>query len=689
MGSGKLLFIIGYLCFAYSITGHAQDADKAESDFNVYVAAVRSGSPTQEAYEALVRSAKEYLAIHVSNPSESSVRIKANQKLQQMIGPLQSAIMFFNKNNYTTMMMTAARTYVDATNACPSADLNSNHIPIVRLVAINTANQVIINERTIDGYQKVIPYLQTYIATNDQTSENRIEQAYTQLGKCCTEIKDYAQAYKVLKQGLARFPDDENMPRLMVHTLQHIGNKKDELIEYLQKALTIKPDDAELLRVLARQYQNMSDNTKAAEVLEKLHKADPYQKDYTRNLAYSYFSIGLDLMDSIKTQKKKSVIKELKTSAETKMRAASTLLEELMVDEFSENEQLKYAQALATIYAYVNESKKEDEINNKLKDAGLQKLDARVALADLNDSAPVNRSRVSVTQSSYGNTMHTVQNTSESSIQGDDVKNCDVDVNLPLAETENPKNFVVIIANEKYQEVENVEFANNDGNKFREYCLQTLGIPESHIYLAEDATLGQMKRSLNWLRQGTVAFDNANVIFYYAGHGMPDEKSGTSYLVPVDGIANDTETNYSLEKLYAELGALKCDRVCVFMDACFSGSKRGEGMLSSSRGLAQGVKKEEPKGRIIIISAAQGDETAYPYKEKKHGLFTYYLLKKLQDSGEKVTLGELADYIKTNVKKTSFEQNQKLQTPDVTPAFSFGDEWTSYPLISTIENDEK
>lgn len=112
-------------------------------------------------------------------------------------------------------------------------------------------------------------------------------------------------------------------------------------------------------------------------------------------------------------------------------------------------------------------------------------------------------------------------------------------------------------------------------------------------------------------------------------------------------------------------------------------------MLSSSRGLAQGVKKEEPKGKMIIISAAQGDETAYPYKEKKHGLFTYYLLKKLQDSGEKVTLGELADYIKTNVKKTSFEQNQKLQTPDVTPAFSFGDEWASYPLISTIENDEK
>jgi len=31
---------------------------------------------------------------------------------------------------------------------------------------------------------------------------------------------------------------------------------------------------------------------------------------------------------------------------------------------------------------------------------------------------------------------------------------------------------------------------------------------------------------------------------------------------------------------------------------------------------------------VALVSASQADETAYPYKDKQHGLFTYYLLKK-------------------------------------------------------------
>lgn len=664
-------------CLVTTLSGYAQNADMAESDFSFYATAIRKGTSKQEAYEALLRSAREYLLIFSSNPSGSSARINAEEKLRQMIGPLQNAVMFFNSNGQTNTMMTAAFAYVDATSACPMVELSSSHIPIVRLVAINTANSVIKNEPTEESCQKVVPYLKIYIATNDNTPLNRLEQAYTQLGFCCTKIMDYAQAYKVLKQGLTRFPDNVNMPRLMVNALQHIGNRNDELIQYLHKALAIEPNDAGLLRILARQYQEMNDNVKAAEVLGKLHQAYPYQRDYTRNLAYSYFTIGLDLMDSCKTLKKKSAIKEAKANAEAHLKSASTLLEELMVDEFNENEQMKYTQALATIYAYIKETKKVEEMENKLKENGLQTVDARVALADLDDT---NRNRKRIpTVPGQPDVPQPYINTPSSPVA--DVRNSDVDVELPLADVENPQNFVAIIANENYQEVEHVEFANNDGTKFKEYCVQTLGIPESHIKMFKDATLGQMKRTISWLRDGTRSYSNSNVIFYYAGHGMPDEKTKDTYLMPVDGTANDKETNYSVEKLYAELGALNCDRVCVFMDACFSGSKRGEGMISSSRGIAVATKKAEPKGKMVIFSAAQGDETAYPYRDKNHGLFTYYLLKKLKESSGNLTLGELADYLTTNVKKTSFEQNQKLQTPDVSPSINIRENWASCPLI--------
>ena len=68
---------------------------------------------------------------------------------------------------------------------------------------------------------------------------------------------------------------------------------------------------------------------------------------------------------------------------------------------------------------------------------------------------------------------------------------------------------------------------------------------------------------------------------------------------------------------------------------------------------------------VLVFSAAQGDETAYPYKEKGHGMFTFFLLKKLQDSKGTVTLGELTDFVTTAVNQQSILQNKKTQTPKV------------------------
>ena len=66
------------------------------------------------------------------------------------------------------------------------------------------------------------------------------------------------------------------------------------------------------------------------------------------------------------------------------------------------------------------------------------------------------------------------------------------------------------------------------------------------------------------------------------------------------------DTGYSLAKLYEELGNMPAERVTVFMDACFSGSKRGEDMLASARGVAIKAKAQVPRGKMVVFSAAQG-----------------------------------------------------------------------------------
>ncbi len=256
----------------------------------------------------------------------------------------------------------------------------------------------------------------------------------------------------------------------------------------------------------------------------------------------------------------------------------------------------------------------------------------------------------------------------------------DVDENIPLTKSKNINTFVLIIANEKYQQVASVPFALNDGRIFNTYCEQTLGVDPKKIHYVPNATGNQIKTQINWLQTVIEVFDNPNIIFYYAGHGIPDEKSRTAYLLPVDGVISDLSTCYKLDDLYTTLGELPAGQISVFMDACFSGSKRENGMLASARGVALKARPGMPQGNMVVFSAAQGDETAYPYSEQQHGMFTYYLLKKLQETKGDVTLQELGDYIVSNVKQQSLLENNRIQTPSVTPASAVTDEWKNWTL---------
>jgi hypothetical protein len=259
----------------------------------------------------------------------------------------------------------------------------------------------------------------------------------------------------------------------------------------------------------------------------------------------------------------------------------------------------------------------------------------------------------------------------------------DVDVNIPKGSVTAKNTFAVVIANENYQNAERVDNAANDGKVMAKYLNQTFGIPEKQIFAYTDASFGNMLSALDKLKNYASAYAGSdfNVLFYYAGHGVPDEDSHEAYLMPVDGIPGNPAVNISLTSLYEKLGALGASSVCVMLDACFSGAQRGDGMLALARGVTIKAKNAEPQGNMVVLSAAQGNETAYPYREKSHGMFTYFLLKKLQETAGNVTLGELSDYVIDNVRKTSIvENNGKLQTPTVAISASATSSWRSRRL---------
>ena len=260
------------------------------------------------------------------------------------------------------------------------------------------------------------------------------------------------------------------------------------------------------------------------------------------------------------------------------------------------------------------------------------------------------------------------------------VRNSDVDINIPVTNTKAENTFVLIIANENYEFIDDVQFALNDGETFKDYCIKTLGIPERQVWLYKNASAGIMAGGVDKMVQAMNIFDNAKAIVYYCGHGIPDEKTGDAYIVPTDGKGTNTATCYSLNKLYKTIADSKATNVTYFMDACFTGANRDGSMLVGARGVAREAKKEVIEGNTIVFSAASGDETAMPYKEKGHGLFTYFLLKKLQETQGNVTYGELAEYINRNVKKEAFLTNEKPQNPVIATSEQMSGSWKTIKL---------
>lgn len=256
----------------------------------------------------------------------------------------------------------------------------------------------------------------------------------------------------------------------------------------------------------------------------------------------------------------------------------------------------------------------------------------------------------------------------------------DIDVNIPYSSNRSQNLFALVIANENYKNEENVNFAHKDGEIFRNYLTSTLGISDKQVKSIYDATNNDIHLGIDWLKNMSTAYKgNVKLIVYYAGHGIPNESDRSSYLLPVDGKGSLLNTCYSLSSFYSQLGQINSEQTIVFMDACFSGAKRGEGMLTSTRGVAVKTKTSGLTGNVVALTASQGDETAHPYKEQKHGLFTYFLLKKIKESKGNCNLGDLMDYLSSNVLQTSMMENGVPQTPSIITSTSVNN-WQSIKL---------
>ncbi len=262
----------------------------------------------------------------------------------------------------------------------------------------------------------------------------------------------------------------------------------------------------------------------------------------------------------------------------------------------------------------------------------------------------------------------------------DDVATLSVDIekDIPITGRNGEDDLAVVFGIETYRYVSGVSFAKRDAEWMQKYFEKVLGIPSHRIYYKtnDDATRAEFSKVFSkdgWIDR-RVKEGKTNLFIYYAGHGAPDIKKNKAYLIPNDVDPNyASSSGYEIDAIYEQLSKLEAASVTVFLDACFSGANRDEEpLLTDARPVFMEVSDTATRN-VTVFSASGGKEISSAWPEKKHGLFSYFLMKGMRGDADankdkKITVGELGDYVKKNVSDMAGmldrEQTPSLQTID-------------------------
>ena len=705
----KVFIAISILLLSSGSQLAAQTITDFNSTYKEFVQIVGTNGDKAQMYDALYRCYTATYAVIAHAEKTSSDYTKAVANMKNLIDFLPNAAAYSSNNQNMDNAIKFARAYVDVVSMHDFDDgrytTQTAYSQLSYFAAANLVNN--------GQYKEAIPYLQAYLRSGDEKFRKSV---FVNLIKACSMSNNYQLAIITLDQASDNYPNDYDIISSAVNLcIDHKDN--ENLQKFVNKGFTVRPDDETLLNIQGKLHEENHHFEQALDIYKKLQVTHPKALDVLKHLAIDNYNIGVqNYNQALKLQEGDTHIEDLKNVYKEYFSHAVDHIKDILVNDPLS---LKYTQALVIAYKCIGDEDNFNTTNNKLASLGGGKVESNFipqiiefsgdVKANLLAYSSTNKQRTEPSteqrteQSAEQSEEQSIEQSTEQSIEQSEEQNeeqgeeqgeeqsieqpivkqgvSDVDESIPENPTSNTRTFAVVIANQNYSNVADVPMALNDGQAFSKYCEKTLGMPAENVRYYPDASYGTMLRAVRDIKNIANAFNgDIKIVFYYAGHGIPNEATKDAYLLPTDADGTQTEGCYSLNKLYEELGSTKAKGIVLFLDACFSGSKREEGMLASARGVALKAKQEDPRGNMVVFTAASGDETAFPYSAKGHGLFTYFLLKKLQETNGGVSLGELFTYISENVKQQSIVRNRKMQTPTAIPSTSLSTSWEELKL---------
>ncbi len=273
---------------------------------------------------------------------------------------------------------------------------------------------------------------------------------------------------------------------------------------------------------------------------------------------------------------------------------------------------------------------------------------------------------------------------------------CRASVKQPMIGADSGVHAVIVGIND-YQKVKDLKYAVNDASKFYQFLETRLRLRKRdfipHFLPNEKATKQEIEIAID--KAASEVSEEGAVIVYFSGHGMVKAKNRgkvKAYLVPHNG-------DVRLEKstMLSHLGVVEMledslakNKIFIF-DSCFSGRGAFEEFTIDERHrekflpLDPATEEAMPHGNVPLylpdtllwFSSSSAGKVSYEVDDLGHGLFTYYLLKSIEDTDfvstrSALSFRDLRDYIRDKIDKDHRSiQRPKILGDDDIPAIGF------------------
>ena len=230
----------------------------------------------------------------------------------------------------------------------------------------------------------------------------------------------------------------------------------------------------------------------------------------------------------------------------------------------------------------------------------------------------------------------------------------------------------LIIGIEQYEQSPKASYANLDAKYFFDYARKAFGVKNKNIKMLidQEASLSKTNSAIfKWL-PGKITANETDLIIFFSGHGLASSDGKAKYILPSNADPDLlSRTALSRSELFEEIIKLNPKSVTMFFDTCYSGVSRDEQTLLAAAKPLRGVVDDdnEVPDNFTIFTASKGDQISSGFKEAKHGIFSYYLMKGLEgkadaNNDKDITNGELRTYMVKNVSDKALDLGRQ-QTP--------------------------